>query len=257
LNPLPSRPREIVMKQTLYQILGVDPGASFEDIEIAYAKRFEELSVATIQDPNRLVVLNQARDILSDPNRRMAYDASLSKPAAPTEQADEPESPGWIQAWGRWIAAAVAVLGIALIWSIQDSPPQTPPAATAPAETASSPSAATEADDGTVESLPADEPVAVADTAATPDEPQNPIVGRWSCFDPVLGRSSRYVFLDDGRVEINASDEPLRSGEYNIAGNTLTLTTDGATSTLAIEQMDARKLVLNSGGEGKRLVCSR
>ena len=64
------------MKQTLYDILGVARDASFEDIEVAYAKRFEVLKTETSWDSNRLVMLNEAREVLSDASRRAAYDAS-------------------------------------------------------------------------------------------------------------------------------------------------------------------------------------
>ena len=65
------------MKKTLYQILGVDPKASREEIEAAYNARIDELKSATLQDPNKLRVLQQSKEILSDANRRAAYDASL------------------------------------------------------------------------------------------------------------------------------------------------------------------------------------
>ena len=66
------------MKKTLYQILGVDPKASAQDIAAAYSMRLEEYKVATIRDPNKLVVLQQAKEILTDATQRAAYDVSLA-----------------------------------------------------------------------------------------------------------------------------------------------------------------------------------
>jgi len=69
------------MKKTLYQILGVDPNASAEDIAAAYAKRLA-MSAAESSDPNVVGLLRQANEILSDRKRRLAYDASLVASAA-------------------------------------------------------------------------------------------------------------------------------------------------------------------------------
>ena len=55
------------MKKTLYQILGVDPKASVQDIEAAYIARIDELKFATLQDPNKLRVLQQSKVLLTDP----------------------------------------------------------------------------------------------------------------------------------------------------------------------------------------------
>jgi curved DNA-binding protein CbpA len=248
------------MKQTLYQILGVETDASFEEIEIAYRQRFDELSVATIQDPNKLVVLNEARDILSDAGRRMGYDASLARPvAAVPAGADEPEAPGPLQVWRNWIIAGVVLATAALAWSNRDStePAPSPPPATTVADSDEASAAAGPSGDGTETDTPAEAPAAAADPAPA-DEPQEPpIVARWSCFDPVLGRNSRYDFQAGGTLEIDSPDAPLRSFGYRVAGNTVTLSEGGVTSTLLIEQMSARRLVLNSGGEGRRLVCNR
>src|SRR5260221_8582463 len=103
------------MKKTLYQILGVDPKASAQDIEAAYIARIDELKYATLQDPNKLRVLQQSKEILSDPSQRATYDASLSRPeASPISRpiaAPDPE-PSFLQQWGKWIAAVVVVIGL-------------------------------------------------------------------------------------------------------------------------------------------------
>ncbi len=122
------------MKQTLYDILGVERDASFEDVEVAYAKRFEVLKAETSWDSNRLVMLNEAREVLSDPTRRAAYDASLATAAqpqtriAPVEIEEQPRSSG------KWIILAVVVAAIAIWWATRDEAPPGEAASGLPAQ---------------------------------------------------------------------------------------------------------------------------
>ena len=99
------------MKQTLYDILEVSRDASFEDIEVAYARRFEKLKGETSWDSNRLVMLNEAREVLSDAARRAAYDASLEvstqEPEARIHSMEIDDSP---RSSAKWIVAGVIVL---------------------------------------------------------------------------------------------------------------------------------------------------
>jgi serine protease Do len=77
-------------KQTLYDILGLAPDAMPIDVALAYEKRLEELRAAPVQDASALALLGQAHEVLVDPKRRAAYDASLvsaSEKAAAKEQA--------------------------------------------------------------------------------------------------------------------------------------------------------------------------
>ena len=132
------------MKQTLYDILEVPRDASFEDIEVAYAKRFEKLKGETSWDSNRLVMLNEAREVLSDAARRAAYDASLEaatqQPEArihSVEIEDEPRSSG------KWVVAGVIVVAAIIWFAMRDAPPPSelseaqPPEAQAQFDTAS------------------------------------------------------------------------------------------------------------------------
>ena len=246
------------MKKTLYQILGVDPKASAQDIEAAYAKRLEELKVATIRDPNKLVVLQQSKAILCDPVQRAAYDMSLSIRDAPAPPAaeDEPD-PSFFQQWGKWIAAGVVLIGLFVLWPKRAATP--PPAkqiASKPIEPAPQPG------------QPAEEPAAVpadpknAALPAAPEQPPpdllaNPLLGEWSCTDAISGRTSKYNFQQDGVLSIAASDGQALALKYEVSGKVLTLTDPKQVSTLAIEELVARKMILNTGAEGRRLVCKR
>ena len=89
------------MKKTLYQILGVDPGASLPEIEAAYNARIDELKFATIQDPNKLRVLQQSKAMLVDPARPATYAASISSTGPPAGDAGAEDGDGFGRGDGR------------------------------------------------------------------------------------------------------------------------------------------------------------
>ena len=77
-------------KKTLYQILGVPRDASTEKIGLAYEMRSSELDHATPPDPSGVALARDAFQILSNPERRAAYDAALisaAEKAAAAQQA--------------------------------------------------------------------------------------------------------------------------------------------------------------------------
>ena len=81
-------------KRTLYEILGVATDALAIDVGLAYQKRLAELQHLVPQDPSALALLHEAHEVLSDPNRREAYDASLvtaAEKAAAKEQSQAPD----------------------------------------------------------------------------------------------------------------------------------------------------------------------
>jgi S1-C subfamily serine protease len=78
-------------KKDLYQILDVPRDANSIDIGLAYRRRTSELQRAVPQDPSAQSLLHEAHEILADPQRRAAYDASLvtaAEKAAASEQAE-------------------------------------------------------------------------------------------------------------------------------------------------------------------------
>jgi hypothetical protein len=141
------------MKQTLYDILGVSREASPEEIAVAYQSQLAALEGAS--DPTALNLVREAHQLLSNPTRRSAYDASLAARAAreaaaargePAETADD-EAPAFD--WRRWALGAGAVLVIAagVWWKTRPAPPPQvvapPPAAVVqPAEPEAAESAA-------------------------------------------------------------------------------------------------------------------
>ena len=128
-------------KKTLYDILGVSRDANAIDLGLAHDQRRAELQRAAPQDPSALALLHEAFEVLSNPQRRAAYDAALvtaSEKAAALEQAKEQE-PDLVldapedEAVRRrippvGIAAGVAVVLILVFLALHRSPaPQPPP----------------------------------------------------------------------------------------------------------------------------------
>lgn len=130
-------------KRTLYQILGVAPDASAADIGLAYERRTAELHDAAPHDPSALALAHEAYEVLRNPARRQAYDASLvtaQERAAAAEQPPdlmvEPETKrGPRLSWP--LLAAIAALAIIVIYYALrpdriPNPQNEPPVAQAP-----------------------------------------------------------------------------------------------------------------------------
>ncbi len=280
----------VAMKQTLYDILGVAQDSSFEDIEIAYARRFKELRSETSWDSNRIVMLNEAREVLSDAGRRAAYDSSLAVvPARARAHSHEGEGGDAMPSNAKWFIL-LAVLVVLAIWLAMrnDTAPQPSPATQGGDASATSnvPGQSESAEDeSAVEvELPiageeppdasdatavaqADKPVAAVVTEDAGDEfepaPDErvpvapaPIVGNWECFDPVTGRTSRYAFANDGTLTIQQSGGQKQVYAYEVAGEQLRFLNVDPPSVMGINELGANKLILNAA-QGRRIVCSR
>ena len=119
------------MKTTLYQLLGVDPKASVEEIRAACARRIEAAEAAG-HDANATVLLKQAFEVLTDPLRRNAYDASLAAAASGISSANRRRDAQSAEAvsTGAWIGIVVVVAAIvgAGVWTLarRDAPKPLP-----------------------------------------------------------------------------------------------------------------------------------
>ena len=68
-------------KETLYNVLDLPRNAKAGDIERAYRRvRGEMDKPSSPADPRRMALVHEAHEVLSDPQRRAAYDASLRAP---------------------------------------------------------------------------------------------------------------------------------------------------------------------------------
>ena len=79
-------------KKSLYEILGIDRDANAIDVGLAHERRRDELARRVPPDPSEAALVQQAYEVLSDPGRRAAYDASLvtaAERAAAAEQAPD------------------------------------------------------------------------------------------------------------------------------------------------------------------------
>lgn len=132
-------------KQSLYEILGIQPDANDLDIGLAYQKRNFELQRATPHDPHGEALVRQAYEVLSNSKRRAAYDASLVTAAEKAAAVDQAQSPDLVLEGGeeeegkarmkRYIplaAAAVAILVLIFFALRMGRTPEAPKVATEP-----------------------------------------------------------------------------------------------------------------------------
>jgi hypothetical protein len=121
-------------KTSLYEILGIGRDANAIDVGLAYEGRRAELARRVPPDASETALVQQAYEVLSDPARRAAYDASLvtaAEKAAAAEQATdlllEPEpqpvsrKPVWAGA-----GAGLVVIVAALYFTFRTPPPAAP-----------------------------------------------------------------------------------------------------------------------------------
>ncbi len=101
------------MKRSLYQILDIAKEASPEEISAAYEKARAKLAEQANPDPNESIILREAYQVLSNPQKRVVYNTGLSNRENGATQAavreDEPPSSK------RMLLLLGAVVAIALI----------------------------------------------------------------------------------------------------------------------------------------------
>jgi len=105
-------------KRTLYEIVGVAPDAPAEEIARACDAKRAQLDAEGSADASTIALVRHAREVLTDPSRRAAYDARLAPVPAAAEPPVEPElqteaEPGRQERRTPW--GLVAVIGAAAL----------------------------------------------------------------------------------------------------------------------------------------------
>jgi S1-C subfamily serine protease len=114
------------MKKTLYQILDVAPGASPEEIAAAYQQAVGKFDLDVAHDPNERVLLREAFQILSNPQKRSFYDSSLKNKASNEGHVVVAEYEGAQTNWKNWIIGALLFAAVAGWWMASKSLHATP-----------------------------------------------------------------------------------------------------------------------------------
>jgi len=220
------------LKKTLYQILEVDPNASAEEIDVAY-RRLTAMRDTQWPDANMPGLVRQAHEILSDPKRRRAYDASLAVPAA-TGDAMRDASPAFIETWGKWIVAIVLLAGITWWGTSRREPPARP---AAPTSTVSAKA-----------NLAAAEPVAArAQARTTSDEPASDASPSPSAQAPQAAPPAVAVAVPPPTIAAPVTPPAAAVASAPIQKSAETLFADIAPSVARVNVMDASGRTLGSG----------
>jgi curved DNA-binding protein CbpA len=121
-------------KKSLYEILGLSRDASAVDVDLAYQRRRKALEEASHVDPTEMTLARDAHDVLRDPRRRAAYDASLTtsdERAAAAASRDSPdlvlEPEGETRRKVSWVPIALGVVALlVIVWAVgRTSKPET------------------------------------------------------------------------------------------------------------------------------------
>ena len=138
-------------KRTLYEILGVPADAGPEDIGHAHERKVLEIKRSDKFDPGVASLVKQAYEVLGDPKRRAAYDASLvasAEKAAAREQptdldlsadADADDRSRKLRLGGMIGGVALILVVFFFVFKPRPAPPPLPPEPVAEAKPAPPP----------------------------------------------------------------------------------------------------------------------
>ena len=106
---MPEDRASIIRGATHYELLGLDPGCSFDELRVAYRRlaRLRHPDVAGADaDPHEMAAINEAWRVLSDAGRRRHYDETVVV-TSPVRTAPPPPAPGARRSRRRAWAAGV------------------------------------------------------------------------------------------------------------------------------------------------------
>ncbi|MFZ6874427.1 trypsin-like peptidase domain-containing protein [Undibacterium sp. Di27W] len=113
------------MKQTLYDILSVQADATAEQIHVAYQDAMVRLESVELHDPNKKVLVREAYELLSNPQKRASYDAHLARRESvqaqtTSDQTKRPAAPAKPRnVFGPVILLALLLAAAGLWWSMK------------------------------------------------------------------------------------------------------------------------------------------
>ncbi|MBC7957668.1 MAG: hypothetical protein H7Y33_17595 [Cytophagales bacterium] len=224
-------------KKTLYELLGVAPDATADEIKAAH----DVAAAASELDPGQRVALKEAASVLSSPRRRALYDSSLRERELPAEIVvlEDDDAPS---GYGKkpWLVLGLVILILAGWWVAKrpaNKPRTQPPVIAAPAAVVTS------------------EPVLAAATVSPDKLREGMLLGTWHCQGPLIGSGLNLSFVQDGTYSGTSDGQPVR-GFYTLAQKALTLNDGRQPNVFNVEELAAQGLVI-SRGEGKRLACKR
>ncbi|HZZ94744.1 MAG TPA: serine protease [Usitatibacter sp.] len=144
-------------KRTLYEVVGVAPDAPAEEIAGACEARRAQLEAQGSPDASAIALVRHAREVLTHPERRAAYDARIAAAAASeipvSSDGDKPQAVPVIEApagepprrtpWGLLaVIGAAALIVVLFVARMMTNPVPTGPVAEAPKQPAAAPPAA-------------------------------------------------------------------------------------------------------------------
>lgn len=106
-------------KQTLYDVLEIPRNASQTDVVRKYRNLMSEMQKeSAAPNPRRAALLHEAYEVLSDPDKRAAYDASLRGPKfLGVSGGDQP-----VRRWGLLVAGIALALGVLWYFTLGGAP---------------------------------------------------------------------------------------------------------------------------------------
>jgi hypothetical protein len=89
------------------------------------------------------------------------------------------------------------------------------------------------------------------------DTPRELVLGTWSCGGADAARNGQYSYARDGGVTISSGDRKPVSGHYSVSGRAIEFIVPASIYSYTVEEITEKKMVLNTGEGGLRLVCER